>query len=113
MAHQVIVQNEQFVSLKNAAVEVYNTKTGEVLERVNTDGNGVAAFSGSYTEGEYWFRPQVTRRSGKNKEQSLGGQINFHEVNAPTKQVTLNPAGGRNKIPQALRGNIKVSVGNG
>lgn len=110
--HKVVVQNEQFTSLKNAPVEVYNTKTGEVLERVNTDGSGVAEFSGSYTDGEYWFRPQVTRRSGKNQNQSLGGQINFHEVDKPTQQVTLNPAGGRNNIPQALRGNAKVSVGN-
>lgn len=110
--HKVVVQNEQHNSLKNAPVEVYNPKTGVVLERVNTDGGGVAEFAGTYEDGTYAFRPQVTRRSGKNQDQSLGGAVHFHEVDKPTKQVTLNPAGGRNNIPQDLRGNIKVSVGN-
>lgn len=102
---KVVVQNEQYNPMADTAVEMVDSKTGDVISRAKTDSKGTAQFDRDAEDGTYFFRPQTTRRSGKQGEMSLGGATHIHEIDPPVNTVTKTVS-SQPSIPRNLRGNL-------
>lgn len=79
ISRRVFIRNESHEPLKGVPVEIYDTRTGKVLGVETTDAMGMVAFTRiSSPTNEYWFRPRITRTSGKFDKMALTGVVNIH-----------------------------------
>ena len=76
---KILVQNERFLPLANTDVEMFDIATGRSVGTKKTNARGVVEFS-EQTTGEYWFRPKITRESGKAGGMSVSGNVHLYEL---------------------------------
>jgi hypothetical protein len=75
---RVFLQNEQFQPLIGVTVELFDLDTGTVLARTISDSQGIAAFVEVHIATDnYWFRPLITRASGRLNNLLLGGVVHM------------------------------------
>lgn len=79
ISRRVFIRNENHEPLKGVLVEIYDTRTGKVFATEKTDSKGMVKFTRVNTATqEYWFRPRITRTSGKFDKMALSGVVNIH-----------------------------------
>ena len=76
---RALIQSEKFLPLKNTDVEMYDLVSGKIIAKTKTNAQGIANFP-EQKAGTYWYRPNLTRGSGKSGEMSLNGAVHVSEL---------------------------------
>lgn len=78
VTRRVFLKNEDMEPLANVVIELFDTKTSRVLARATTDAQGIASFSNvTVATDAYWFRPLLTRVSGRWGDMTLNGALHL------------------------------------